>query len=404
MRRWLLSAAFCSFGAPALGQTIRTGAYDASPTAAIGTARTVALGGATNAVDPDGYEAVFANPAGMSGMAGTGLDFGSDGNTVDNVVVDPSNSSARALDVPFKYSYGGVRYVTASGWGLGAAASTPFNYDDQFNGTTKIVNKRQSFVATGDQNDVHTEGTTYALGGGRSFLDGKLGAGVSVSYVSATTDYRFTPVVTSSAPFERSAGNDAFTLGAGLMGSPCRWLRVGVLYKMGYRIPFDASHNVGLPVNFAAFQDLKAPDSLTLGLRLAPRDNIRLFLQGRVVFGMNNTFVSGSGVFPGAKGNTLASGQTTRVDGGWGVEYVPYDVDDLTIKLRAGGYFENTGLEGGYTRYHRTAGFAFEPWFFSLSMAIDDAEFYNNFVVGFGVDLLSVAKRTSKMYGWNFPL
>ena len=89
---------------------------------------------------------------------------------------------------------------------------------------------------------------------------------------------------------------------------------------------------------------------------------------------------------------------------GWGVEYVPYDVDDLTIRLRAGGYFENTGLEGGYTRYHRTAGFAFEPWFLSISMAIDDAEFYNNFVVGVGVDLLSVAKRTSRMYGWNLPL
>jgi hypothetical protein len=404
MGRWLLSAVLCAFAAPARGQAARTGAYDVFPTAAIGTARTVALGGATNAVDPDGYEAVFANPAAMSGMAGTGLDFGSDGNTVDNTVVDVNNPSARALDVPFKYSYGGARYVTSSGWGIGAAVSTPFNYDDEFDGATQIVNKRQAFVQTGDQNDVHTEGASYAVGGGRSFLNGKLGVGASVSYVSATTDYRFTPVVTSSAPFERSASNDAFALGAGLLGAPYRWLRVGVLFRMGYRIPFDASHNAGLPVNFAAFQDLKSPDRLTLGLRLAPYDNIRLFLQGRLVFGMNNTFISGSGAFPSAKDNTVASGQTTRLDGGWGIEYVPYDVDDLTIKLRAGGYFENTGLEGGYTRYHRTAGFAFEPWCFSLSMAIDDAEFYNNFVIGFGVDLLSVAKRTSKMYGWNLPL
>ncbi len=37
-------------------------------------------------------------------------------------------------------------------------------------------------------------------------------------------------------------------------------------------------------------------------------------------------------------------------------------------------------------------------------MAIDQAEFYNNFVVGLGVDLLGVAKRVSRTYGWNLPL
>ena len=380
------------------------GTYDVFPTAAIGTARTVALGGATSAVDPDGYEAVFANPAGMSGMAGKGLDFGSDGNSVDNVVVDLNNPNARSLDVPFKYSYGGARYVTDSGWGLGAAVSTPFNYDDQFSGTTRVIKGKNSFVGSGDQNDVHTQGTSYAVGGGRSFLDGKFGLGADLSYVEATTQYSFTPISSSSSPFSRSVSNDAISLDAGLLGLPYKWLRVGLLYKMGYRIPFNASHNTDLPVAFTAYRDLKTPDRVLLGLRLAPYQNLRIFLQGRVVFAMKNTFVSGSGVFPSTTGNTVASGQTTTLDGGWGIEYIPYDVDDLTIRLRAGGYFENTGIEGGYTRYHRTAGFAFEPWFFSVSMAIDDAEFYNNFVVGFGVDLLSVARRTSKMYGWNLPL
>lgn len=378
--------------------------YSVLPTAAIGTARTVALGGASNAVDPDGYEAVFANPAGMSGLAGTGLDFGSDGNSVDNVIVDLSDPRSRTLNAPFKYSYGGARYVTAGGWGLGAAVQTPFNYDDFFNGRTRVVRGQTSFVNSGDQNDVRTEGGAYSLGAGKSFLDGKLGVGVDVNYIQARTDYAYTPASPSSAPFSRWASNDAFTADAGLLGQPRRWLRVGLMYKMGYRIPFNNSNNAGLPVAFSAFRDLKSPDILALGLRLAPYENLRLFLQGRVIFGMPDTVVSGSGVFPGTTGNTVATGRFTRLDGGWGIEYVPYDVDDLTVKLRAGGYFENTGLEGGYTRYHRTAGFAFEPWVMSLSMAIDDAEYYNNFVVGFGVDLLGVAKRVSKMYGWNLPL
>ena len=388
-----------------MGQLSDTvGAYNVFPTAAIGTARTVALGGATSAVDPDGYEAVFANPAGMSGMAGTGLDFGSDGNTVDNVVVNLNDPQAHALDRPFKYSYGGVRYVTESGWGLGAAVQTPFNFNDEFRGNTQVIGGSNAFVATGDQNAIRTKGTGYALGGGRSFDDGKFGVGASVSYITAEEDYSFTPVSTSSAAFSRSVSGDTFTFGVGALARPYRWLRVGLLYRRGYRIPFDDSHNAGLPVNITAFQDLRSPDRLSLGVRLAPYENLRFFLQGRVLFGMKDTFVSGSGVFPSAVDNTVASGQTTTLDGAWGVEYVPYDVDDLTVKLRAGGYFESTGIEGGFTRYHNTAGFAFEPWFFSVSMAIDQAQFYNNFVVGFGVDLLNVAKRTSKMYGWNLPL
>ena len=407
MRRWLSAAALFALAAGAAAQTIpsgEVGAYDVFPRAAIGTARTVALGGATGAVDPDGYEAVFANPAGMSGMAGTGLDFGSDGNTVDNVVVDLNNPKARSLDHPFKYSYGGVRYVTASGWGLGAAVQTPFNFNDEFRGTTRVVNGASSIIATGDQNAIHTEGAAYELGAGRSFDDGKYGFGASISYVTAETDYSFTPVLPSSAPFSRTAVGDAVSFGVGVLARPYRWLRAGLFYKQGYRIPFADSLNTGLPVALNAFEDLRSPNRLTLGVRLAPYENLRFFFQGRVVFGMNDTFISGSGVFPTALGNTVASGQAATLDGGWGVEYVPYDVEDLTVKFRAGGYFENTGIEGGYTRYHRTAGFAFEPWCFSLSMAIDDAEFYNNFVVGFGVDLLDVAKRTSKMYGWNLPL
>lgn len=401
MRRWLWAAPVLLAAGSARAAVA---GYDVLPHAAIGTARTVALGGATSAVDPDGYEAVLANPAGMSGMAGTGLDFGSDGNTVDDVVVDFNNRASRALDVPIKYSFGGVRYVTESGWGLGAAFQTPFDDDLTFNGTTQIIRGRNSFVATADRNDVRIDGSNYSVGGGRAFLDGTLGVGASLHYIRARTDYAFTPISPSSASFSRWAANDAFALDVGVLGRPYRWLRLGAVYQMGYRVPFDAALNAGLPVAFNAFRDLETPDRLLFGVRIAPYESVRLFMQGRIAFGMRNTVITGSGAFPRAPGNTVASGQTTTLDGGWGIEYVPYDVYDLTVKLRAGGYFENTGIEGGYTRYHRTAGFAFEPWFLSLSLAIDEAEFYNNFVVGFSVDLLQIARRTSKTYGWSFAL
>ncbi|MFI5349333.1 MAG: hypothetical protein ACHQ2Z_07300 [Elusimicrobiota bacterium] len=400
MKRWMLAAALLA-GAPATSGAV--GAYDVFPTAAIGTARTVALGGATSAVDPDGYEAVFANPAGMSGMAGKGLDFGSDSNHVDNYVVDLNDPKARSLDDPIQYSYGGVRYVTNSGWGLGAAVSTPFNYDDSFSGTTKIVKGQSTFVGTADENDVHTVGSSYAVGAGKSFLDGRFGFGADVNYTQAKTNYSFTPVTSTVAAFGRSASADAWSADFGVLVRPYRWLRLGALYKMGYRVPLG-SNNTGLPVAFNAFRDLKTPDRLLFGLRLAPVEYLRIFLQGRFIFGMNGTVITGSDSFPGTTGNTVAYGRITTLDGACGIEYVPYDVDDLTVRLRAGGYVENTGVVGGYVRYHRTAGFAFEPWFFNLSMAIDEADNYNNFVVGVGVDILGVAKRVSKVYGWNLPL
>lgn len=380
------------------------GGYDAFGAAVSGSARDVALGGATIPVDPDGYEAVFANPAGLSGLAGRGIDFGSDGNTVDNFVVDPNDPKARSLDVPIKYSYGGVRFVSDSGWGFGFAASTPFDSDNEFEGTTKIVKRKQTFVGTGDQNDVHSTASAYTVAGGRSFLDGKVGAGVGLTYTRARTAYAYTPVVTPGSPFSRSVVSDAVSLDAGVMGTPTDWLRLGAVYKMGYRLPFDAANNQGLPVAFTAFRDLQTPDRVLFGARIAPRKDLRLFVDGRVVFGMKDTLVSGSGSFPGQPGNTVADGRTTTLDGGFGVEWVPYDVDDLTIKLWGGGYFENTGVEGGYTRYHRTGGLSFQPWFLSFSVAIDDAPLYDNFVVGLGVDLLQVGKRLSKTYGWNLPL
>ncbi len=199
--------------------------------------------------------------------------------------------------------------MTDSGWGLGAGAQTPFNYDDTFNGTTKVVRGKSSFVGTGDVNDVNTSGTGYALGGGRGFLGRKVRSrGGSQLRRGHDEKYNYTPVVTPGA--HRSSVPSPTTrspVDAGLLGQPYKWLRAGALYKMGYRIPFNSSHNAGLPVAFSAYNDLKTPDRVLLGLRLSPYDNLRFFLQGRVTFAMKDTFVGGSGRVPGTAGNTVAS-------------------------------------------------------------------------------------------------
>lgn len=403
MRRTLLAAAavFAASSAPAAGPEP---VYDAFPKAVIGSARTVALGGAIVA-DPDGYEAVVVNPAGLSGMVGRGIDFGSDGNTVDNFVVDLDDPKSRSLNIPLKYSFAGARWV-GERWGFGFVSQTPFSFDDEFNGTARVRrNGVTSTVTNTDLNKISNSAQAYTVAAARSFVDGTVGVGLSLDYVKASERYEFIPVVApSSTAVKRELNEDAITANLGVLWQPRKWLRAGLTFHSGYAIGFDSSRNAGLPNNLAPFRDLKTPDRVRIGLRLAPREDLRIFLQGRLVNGMKNTFVVGSGIFPNAPGSVIESGRRTTLDGGWGVEYIPFDKDDLTVKLWGGGYLEDSDIQGGYTRYHRTAGFSFSPWFIGLSMAVDDAELYNNFVVGLGVDLLKAAQSASKRFGWKLPL
>lgn len=399
--RMLLPALLMGIAALARGESTD---YNVFPTAVTGSARTVALSGAIVS-DPDGYEAVFVNPAGLSGLGGSGFDFGSDGNNVDNFVVDLNDPKSRSLNVPIKYSYSGLRFVTRSGWGLGFAAQTPFILDDVFNGTTRVVRRKGTvFVATGDINEVSTSADTYSLAAGKSFLGEKVAVGAAVNYTRVLSKYNFTPVISAGAPFARSATNDGWSGDLGMIAVPAKWLRLGAVYKMGYRVRFSPALNEGLPVAFVPFRDVQTPDRVAFGMRLAPREELRLYTQARMIFAMSDTVVSGSDVFPGAAGATIQSGRKTTLTGAWGLEYIPCDKNDLVAKLWAGGYMEDTNLQGGYARYHHTAGFSLAPWFLSFNMAIDRSEFYNNFVVGLGVDLLKAATRTANKYGWKLPI
>lgn len=399
--RILLSGLLFGVATLARGQS---STYNVFPTAVTGSARTVALGGAIVS-DPDGYEAVFVNPAGLSSLGGSGIDFGSDGNNVDNFVVDLNDPKARSLNIPIKYSYSGLRFVTESGWGVGFAVQTPFVLDDVFNGTTRTVRRKGSvFVATGDVNEVVTSADTYSLAAGKSFLGDKLAVGFALNYTRVLSRYDFTPVVSAAAPFSRSVTNDGFSGDLGLIAVPAKWLRLGAVFKKGYRVGFDSGLNAGLPVAFTAFRDVQTPDRLSIGLRLAPQEQLHLYAQARTVFAMRDTVVSGSDVFPGTAGATIESGRKNILTGAWGLEYIPYDKNDLVAKFWAGGYMEDTNIQGGYSRYHHTAGFSLAPWFLSLNMAIDRAELYNNFVVGLGVDLLKAATRVSQKYGWKLPI
>lgn len=383
-------------------------AYSIFNPAASGSARTVALGGAVGAIVDD-YAATFTNPAGLAGLRGGGLDFGSDSNQADNFVVDLDDPKSRSLSVPLRYSYFGVRYITDSGWGIGFAQQAPFQDDSTFAGTTtrRVTGRRGSttivVAPSSDETETQLTANTYTLAVGRRLLDGKLGVGAALDFNRVVESFEFRPLG-GSATFDRRITRDNVSGDFGAVARPVKWLQAGLVYKMGYRVGFDASLNRSLPQGTVFFHDVKMPDRFAASLAWLPHSKFSLFAQGDYVPGMRDTFVVGSGISPNSPESVVEAGRYATFAGRWGAEVIPIDEPDLTFKLWAGGYLENTGIQGGYSRYHRTAGFGLSPWFLSLSMAVDDTENYNNFVVGLGVDLLQASSRVAKRYGWKLPL
>lgn len=379
--------------------------YTLANTAVTGSARQVALSGATIAI-PDDYSAVFLNPAGLAGMSGQGFDFGSDANIVDNFVVDLDDPKSRSLNAPLRYSYFGLKFVAGSGWGFGLAAQTPYSLDQTFVGTGGVRRKPNGTfvpVLNTDLTEVGMVAETYSAAAARAFFDGHLGLGAAMNYNRVTQSYALRTQAGSTI-IERSIQRDQVSGDFGALIKPVDWLQFGLAYKMGYRIGFEDSLNQGLPNGSSWFGDAKVPDRVTGGLAWRPSPAFTLFLQSVYTMRMRDTLLAGSGLFPGQPAQFVRAGQYDTIDGHWGAEVIPVDRNDLAIKIWAGGYLENTGVQGDYSRYHRTAGFQVAPWFFSLTMAVDDAELYNNFAVGFGVDLFKVAKRTASFYGWKLPI
>jgi hypothetical protein len=387
------------------GQVVQ-GSYNISPTAVTGSARNVALGGAMLA-SPDGYSTVFTNPAGLGGLSGKGIDFGSDSNNIENEVLDLDNPKARSLNDPIDYSYYGARFASDDGWGVGFSVGTPFSLDNQFSGTSRVTLGKTVTSGT-DQIELKVDDKAYTVAVGKAFYDKRLDLGLAVNYIQISETYNFIPAPTLLVPaVSEVATNDTFALDLGAIGQPWPWLQIGALYKMGFRVAFDQTRNVGLPTttngNPTPFRDCKVPDKFSLGLVWKPHKMFNLFASASYTMAMRDGLVVASGLFPGGN-NVLQMGRFATADGHWGLEFKPIDEPDLTFKLWAGGYLEETGVEGGYNRYHNTAGFNLAPWFLSLSFADDDSSYYNNFVVGLGVDILQVAARIAKANNWKLPI
>lgn len=385
-----------------LGGRARAASYDAYSEAVTGSARHVGLGGAVVAY-PDGYATTFINPAGLAGLNGTGIDFGSDANTVKNFVVDLDNPGSRSLDLPLRYSYAGARYIDRKGWGLGFVLQTPFAVDDTFLDQSNV---RQVPAATpqpfNNTTRVRAEVRTYTLAAAKTLLKDQLAVGVALNATRGSESFDYRTVTSSTDGIKESSAGDAVTADLGLLGRPWRWLQLGFVYKMGYRVGINRGPNLNLPPGVTWFRDVKVPDRMIFGAAWLPHWRLRVLFQGTYASALKDTILVGSGLFP--QGNPKVNdGLRDTITWHWGTEYIPFKKSDLCVKLWGGGYYEDTGAQGGFTRYHNTAGFQYSPWFLDFSLAVDKADLYDNFTVGLGVDVLNLADRIARKYKWKIP-
>lgn len=392
----VFSLLFCPAGAAAIS-------YYAHTTAVTGSARHVALGGAVVAA-PDGYAMVFLNPAGLAGLTGAGIDFGSDGNRVANFLPDLNDPQQRTLGAEITYSYAGARYIRSSGWGFGYVVQEPYVTDESYLDLTPI---RKPAVATPPPfaNETRTRLSlrAHTAAYGRAFLDKRLGLGVALNWIEGRERYDFS--LAHQAPHV-SAKDSARTVTAdlGALARPADWLQLGAVYRMGYRLNFDEGLNAGLPGGADWFRDVKVPHRVIFGAALWPQRRLRLYAQGTRTFRTSDTAAPGSALFPGQSQEVVSVGQNDFSSWHWGAEVIVFKRADLTVKAWGGGYYEETGVEGGFARYHNTAGLQYSPWFFDFSLAVDRAALYDNFSVGLGVDVLALIERIAKRRGWKLPV
>lgn len=377
--------------------------YTAYPTAVTGTTGQVALGGAAVAF-PEGGAAAFTNPAGLSSVNDPGVGFVSDSSQVQDFVVDLDRPRLRALNIPLKYSYTGAWFISRQRWGVGVMLQTPYELDQTFlNQGASRRGRRGDPPVFSDQTQVKIGLNSYTLAAGRSCLDNRMAFGLALKYNQIRETFDFTSPDVSTLSVHQDATNAAWSADVGLLGRPWPELQLGLMYRMGYQVPFDPALNRGLPLNATWFRDVQLPHRVLLGTAWLPNNKFHLFVQSNYIFQTSQTILAGTGMFPG-RGQAVPEGRFVTVDGHWGAELIPIDEPDLTIRLWAGGYLEKTRIEGGFSRYHHTAGFSFNPWVIDVSVAIDRADLYNNFSAGLGVDLLGAFKRVAKRYHWNLPV
>lgn len=390
---WLL---VCAGDAAALS-------YYAHSTAAAGSAKHIALGGAVVAA-PDGYAMVFLNPAGLAGLSGAGIDFGSDGNRISNFVPDLNNPQNRSLDTEINYSYAGARYIHSDGWGFGYVAQTPYAVDDSFMDMTTV---RKPDLATpppfANESRVRLSLRSHTAAYGRAFLDKSLGVGVAVNFIEGRESFDFSLAHKNPHISEKTTAR-TMTADLGLLTRPRSWVQLGATYRMGYRLDFDESLNARLPAGVTWFRDAKVPHRVAFGAAFWLQGRFKLLLQGTRTFRTSDTAVPGSALFAGQSQDAVTVGQNDSSTWHWGSEVIVFKKADICIKAWGGGYLEETGVEGGFTRYHNTAGLQYSPWFFDFSIAVDRAVLYDNFSVGLGVDILALVQRIAKKRGWKLPV
>jgi hypothetical protein len=133
------------------------------------------------------------------------------------------------------------------------------------------------------------------------------------------------------------------------------------------------------------FQDASSPYRLDLGIGWLP----------------NRFFKVAAGVYIfGSTDNTALLSDDSRLVGvnmtfqpRLGVSYELVEFKNLTVDLAAGTYLEVLREEGDYSRLHSTVSLEIKPWIFDVGWGLDEARFYQNFIVSFGLDLSRVLRK-----------
>src|SRR5581483_2083830 len=191
----------------------------------------------------------------------------------------------------------------------------------------------------------------------KTFSDGLYGLGLAFHYNTITERYDVSAPTGAQSTMQTG---DGLSADLGALWHPFSWFNAGAAYHMGYRIRFDTSVNNSLlppdpSIRTRAYRDVTVPHRVVTGIGFLPYgEKIRVLLQGDFMPKSGDSVLVGSGLFSG-QGGSVAEGRYNAFGFHWGLESIPVHYSDLCVKFWAGGYWEDTRIQGGYSRYHNTA-------------------------------------------------
>lgn len=344
---WILT--LLSFNA----QADRLKSYSGWNSALRGDSMTVGMGGAAFVI-PNSISSSAYNPAGI-GMSMESVSAQINRYELRDTFINRSGKSTSETQ-------GGLS-IASPPYGFGISWFTPMNES----GTYLRKNSLSAFEAQYEK--VQLSETHFSFS--RILIPDRLSLGVSAILLKA--NYEIDSERTSALKM---------TPNFGVLYNFYKRNFLGISFRP--RAVLIPDHQIGNSTNPGFSQPVKVPSLLSFGAGWVPNRYFRTGFYLMIPFKEKNSALLAD--------ESIKAGEKTSFQPHLGMSYVLAEYKNLKIEASLGSYLENNRYSNEPSRFHKTAAFDINPYFFNTSIGIDIARNFKNKIFSVGIDIVRVSR------------